>query len=502
MAALALLLTSCDRELDAALDGSGGGGEGILDLGAGETAVPDIGKKKDQGKKKDGGKSQDGLIEDQGKIADRSKHDLARADLPSGDMKSPTACGSAPHPYSGSLCGPSGSACKVKINEKIPTTAGFRNRQPALALDKKGLPRVLFSLAVGGYTGYWAVRGATGVWSVAKTPFALAMGGLDREPSGSYLALAHAGDTKGGELWRHNGKAWAKVQTVNPSLAGYAKGISGWPHGLEVDSGGCAHMGIYDVYKSEAYLRRGAAGKWFSQSVATSASGTDMSIALSPGGLAHVVDWASAGSAGWELKWQVPGVAKVEKVMPLGSNTLSEKAIGLAVTGAKGVGVPHLFFSAQHASVANLIYARRGTAGWVQSTLVTGGSHSCGKCTAGAKCSYDYSTYHPMSLVASGGGDVRLLYARKRYHGTKVGTQQSYPPFNCFWSGGQVDGSVHMAWPATGGFKTALLISKIFLNWGGTVETELDASGNIHAAIYSSTTGLTNTDVRYLKIGK
>ena len=261
-------------------------------------------------------------------------------------------------------------------------------------------------------------------------------------------------------------------------------------------------MAMYDLYQSEAYLRRDAKGAWFAHQIPKGGAGTSLALALSASGLAHVAHWTSAGGSGWQLYWYVPGMKLRQKVHPLGSSGLSNKAIGLAVTGA-GVGTPHVLFARVHTqNVHNLTHAWRSGTTWKSSVLETDGSHTCGKCTNGATCTYDYSTYRPMAVVASGNGDVRLLYARTRYHGTKVGKQNTYPPFSCTWSGGKTTGYIHMAWPKSGGgHGKATLLSDALLSSGGNVEAELDAKGNIHTAVYTYNTAQTGTEVRYLKIG-
>ena len=502
---ITLALAACDERIKITLDGFGFSDLGVPDLKvAGDDYtdsvsphdLPAADKYMLDGQPLDAPPA-DKNLKDLGK-----EPDLQNKDMPTGDNTiSAKACGPAPALFSGSLCGPSAKPCKVLINEKLPTTAGFRNRQPALALDPTATPRVLFSLAVGNYTGYWGERNSAGKWTVTKTPFALAMGGVALEPSGSFLALAHKGDTTGGQLWRKDHKGWLKVQDVNPSLAGYAKGISGWPMGLAVDSAGCAHLGIYDLSQSEAYLRRNSKGVWLSQQLLKASAGTHMSLALAPSGLPHVAHWISSGSAGWQVHWYVPGTGLHQVAHQLGPWSLNIQPIGLKVVGT-GVGTPHMLVARYVNKVNELTHTWRAAGVWKSAVVETDGGHSCGACSQGAQCTYDYSTYAPMAVVGTGSGDMRLLYSRTRYHGTKVGKQATYPPFSCTWTGGQTTGYIKMAWPSGTTYSKTTLVSGQIVAASGTVEAELDSKGNIHAAIYSSPTHSSNTDVRYLKIGK
>ena len=198
-AALLLSLAACDEGLQITLDGfdyldlyvhdAGPDRWGpdchCVDARQPDLAPPDSARKPDTAPP-DGPQTMDAPAPDlpqapDSRQPDASQPDMSQDSAPQGDMTS-----NAP-------CGP-GSPCKVLINEKLPTTSGHRNRQPAIALNSGEQPRVLFSLAVGGYTGYIGVRSSAGAWSVVATPFTLAMGGLEREPSGSFLALAHKGD--------------------------------------------------------------------------------------------------------------------------------------------------------------------------------------------------------------------------------------------------------------------------------------------------------------------
>ncbi len=494
--AFAFGLVACEQEETATtLDGA----TGKLDLKVkADGPAPDKKKKKPDAKVK-----ADGSAPDKKKKKPDAKPapDLKAPDMMKGDLKNPKACGVATHPYAGALCGPSSAPCKVKVQQKIPTTTGMRNGQPGLALDKAGNPAVLFSLASSGYKGYLAMRSKSGTWTVKGTPFAHAGGGLAREPSGSLLALAYPGTAKGGMLWRHASGAWKKVADVTPAAAGFSKGIPSGAMGLAVDQGGCAHMAIWDMSKKLAYLRRSAAGKWTTATLTGADAGAYMALALSPSGLPHLGNWVSNPSSGWDLAWHIPGTSANGKANKQATKSISVRSIGLVVTGG-GNGEPHLLYSRWDGTRGHMIYAHRAGGGWKHKTVFSDGVSPCGKCTVGASCKFDYSEYRPMALVASGNGQVRLLHQRKHYWGTKVGKKSPYGS-SCYWSGGQYTANVDLAWPSSSGFKKATLIKDLLVNWNGSIEAELDAKGDAHAAFYASPQGLTSSlEVRYLKFGK
>ena len=272
--------------------------------------------------------------------------------------------------------------------------------------------------------------------------------------------------------------------------------------GFALDSAGCAHMGMYDLSQSEAYMRRTSTGTWLTQQLQKGGAGTHLSIALAPSGVPHVAQWMSAGSAGWQVRWYVPGAGLQQVAHQLGPSSLSLKPMGLTVVGS-GVGTPHMFVArATPTKLHQLVHTWRTGGVWKVAVVESDTTQGCPSCSQGATCTYDYSQYAPMAVVGSGSGDIRLLYSRTRFHGTKTGKATTYPPLSCSWTGGKVSGSIHMAWPSGATYTKTTLVNGQIVGADGSVETELDSKGNIHAAIYSTPTYGNSTDVRYLKIGK
>lgn len=438
-------------------------------------------------------------------IPDLKKPDLLKPDLVKPDMLGPpTGCGYALPLYAGSLCGPSPTPCTLKKNEVLPGTASFRNGSPAIALDTAGEPRILASVASGGYYSFYGVRSSSGTWTMTQAPMTMATGGLIRDAQGNIVALTYAGSAGGGLLHTYNGTTFNQTATVSPSLAGYTSAICGWSHGFVGDQGGCMHMLMSDLSGGMAYLKRSSGGNFSAQSLSGNTAAMGGSVALSPTGTAHLAYWASAGSS-WNVYWQMPpGSATL--VAALGSNMLSDKALPLAVTDLSGAGTPHLLFkriSSSSPGTLELVYARQTGSTFSFTTLQADQSNPCAStaCTVGATCHFDYTTYQPLAVVASGSGDVRLLFAAKRHYGTWTGTL--LPPNSCYWQGGQYDGDLRLAWPQGSSTTQMTLAQNVLVSSSASAEAELDSQGTIHLAVYSVNASSTSgyTDVRYLRIG-
>jgi hypothetical protein len=109
---------------------------------------------------------------------------------------------------------------------------------------------------------------------------------------------------------------------------------------------------------------------------------------------------------------------------------------------------------------------------------------------AGSECPFSYDSVRPVGLVASRGGDVRLLYLRHHVDGRGVA--------NCSFGSCRydfetsVDGALYLAWPENGSLSRAMVLDHIAYGGGRTV---LDADGRIHVLLDGSATS------RYLVLG-
>ena len=413
-----------------------------------------------------------------------------------------TGCGKAQMPYSGKLCGPASKPCKLKRNELLPTPAKGRTNGPAIALDAKGTPHILFSNNISGYNGFFGRRKGTNSWSVTAGPGSIASSAFERAPGGDLYGLLYAGAGAGGALWRYNSTGWKLVEQVSGSVAGLSKGMAGWTQGMAIDASGCIHTVMQDFYSSQAYLRKNKT--WTAK--ATAKGGANRTpLVLSPSGQPHLAYWASSGSSWWVHLERPP--LPVETVASYGSNMLSDKIIVHVVSKTAGKPeMPHLFFQrlTPGTSGKELVHATRKGTGWAITPIIKDGKNTCNlACVVGKSCSYDHSTYWPLAAVASGNGDVRLLFARRRYHGTVTAVYDPTNPYSqCKWQGGQVTGYVMVAWPSGGAIKTASVAQGIAAKQKSSFEAELDKSGNIHFGVYayaSSSAG--NTQVRYVMLG-
>ncbi len=435
-----------------------------------------------------------------------SKADASPGDLPGvpdrqeADQYSGKACGPAQATYNGALCGPSSKPCKVLIHENIPVKYNPLRVSPALALDATGQPRVLFSLT--SYTisfpGNQGVRTAAGKWTVTDTPFKAASIDLVREPGGSMLALSYDGGGNGNQLWRHSGKGWNKVQDVTPALVGFSRGYSS--SNMAVDSVGCLHLTMRNFSYSNKYIQRTPGGKWQAKKIYLPGGG--FLLALNSSGLAHLVGGTQSFFPGGTsmFTWHVPGMDMVEQLHTTSEAYGGNGGAGMAVVGS-GLGTPHVLWSRSLTGKRRMVHARRQGGAWKSVVMATDkNGPGCGACKVGATCKYDYNKRHnPLAVVASGSGDVRLLYARTHHQGTQVGKDVGG---TCTWTVQDTrTDHLEMAWPIPNSAKygKAVLVSGLYAWNEFSILPRLDSKGNMHAAFYVSWPN--GPQIRYLKIG-
>jgi len=141
-----------------------------------------------------------------------------------------------------------------------------------------------------------------------------------------------------------------------------------------------------------------------------------------------------------------------------------------------------------------LMLAHRAGGAWTRQFLGVDGKATCPTCVVGGKCPLNHYEYVPMALVASGSGDMRIIYYRVKVHGHKSGIQ-NYKTGGCMWIGGSRTWQLRVAWPTSTGFKSADLgVSD--LSWE-TPQVALDGAGNIHLAAPQI-----SGKIRYVMLGK
>ncbi|MCC6752124.1 MAG: hypothetical protein IT371_31020 [Deltaproteobacteria bacterium] len=436
-------------------------------------------------------------------------------------------CGKAPPVYAGPLCGGAGLPCGVLVDETLPTKPAYRNDAPSLALNAKGEPALLFSVAESGYHGFYARRqGST--WSVTPTGSPLATGALVMGPNDAPQALFYDGTPSGNRRATFSGATW----TVHESLPAQR---TGWSGGLAVDRAGClyapgfVHL-VYGGPQSTTLLSLAPAPtpqpiSWIVTPilpVMPSEAGSPP-VALSPEGRAQLAFFRTVKGE-WELAWAAPPLG-AEPVARYGSSSLSHASqVALVVTPVPGepLGRPHVFFkrfAPASPERLELTHASRDptTAAW---RLTAVASEDVGdKCTrqptmTGESCSYDLVEHVPVGAVASGNGDVRLFVSRLRHHAKLTATcdgptrppppnPPGPPPMGCRWQGAhETEGRLELAsLQAGGGFSRAIVKEGLVARHLGSAA--LDAAGRLHLALYAAAPASTGSGstVRYLRLG-
>ncbi|MEM7154527.1 MAG: hypothetical protein AAF799_16895 [Myxococcota bacterium] len=397
----------------------------------------------------------------------------------------------AGYPYAGGLCGPLGSPCSILIDEQLDGEH-FRNDAPSVTLDDDCEPQVLYSVAEGGFVGHFAQRTGPDTWDDQLTPFEIATGGAVFDPTtGDTLTVTDDG-AFGIEAWRWDG-AWTMEDAVSPYHLN--------THGVGQPADGTVHVALRT---DGSDLRHGHLDGTFTfQDIDMQAQSA--SIAVGPGGAPHLAYWRS--NAGWDMWWALAGQAP-ELVVPAASSVLELSQRAVATVDAGGDGTPHLTFATRTApdGLHEVVHATRTAPGvWDVTPVASEDPTMNTLCNtipvmAGQQCMYDYVRVRPLDIVASDGGDVRVLYARDHHQGTlqavcMPGPGGGFCSWNSFIDNDTSD--LHIAWPeAGGGFANAVLVSD---TWVRSMTAQIDIDGQLHIAAY---VGRGNTAVRYFRIGE
>lgn len=363
------------------------------------------------------------------------------------------------------------------------------------------MAHIAYSVAEGGYHGFYARRDAPMSWSEAETPFPIALGAVVATPEGIPFVLAYGGSSSVA-LWNLVGGQWIGGTQI-PGQA------TVWAGGMGRDSAGGLHAAAMGP-NSQLLIARYEGG-WTTTPISGAQISARVPLALSPEGTPHLAYWSSSQGNGWQLYWVAPPGAP-EVAAPLGSSGLGtehqRQAIAVPPSDSQNPeGRPHLFFArpATGGQRQELVYAtRQGAGAWnvlpvdEESAQAT---HCTGEPMEGDTCDYDYEQISPIGVVASQGGDVRLVYAKLHRQGTMVGVCDQGLPF-CFWQTmmDNSDGQIFVAWMEGSQQAGKAPVGSGILSTNGTVA--LDALGRIHVALYDVPPGAGGSMVRYLQIGE
>ncbi len=399
-------------------------------------------------------------------------------------------------PYAGALCGPEDDACEVSINEAVESEHHYRNESPAVTFDNLCDPQVLYSVAEGGYHGFFSARAGDQDWPVAKTPFEIARIGLAYDHNeDATLALTYDG-AFGTSLWSHTGGAWQEIDAMpgkqTASSHGFARDPAGPLHAAVVTDSSEPRHAIYD-------------GNWSSESLGEQ-SPASVAVSLDGAGAPHLSFWSSTDQT-WKLYYAAPP-EPAEEILALGSNLLNIQRQGIAAVPGDGQPLETAALALAAVQTAGglhrLVLATRLSPGkWKVETIVAEDDKNAVLCeqqpqSEGDLCDYDYIRYLPLEILASAGGDARFFYRQTHYIGTLVAECVQLPMPACFWIplSNENTGELRIGWPTDSGPAwTTVLDDVFFTDMSATIDTE----GRIHIAAYD-TENTSDTMVRYLQL--
>ncbi len=401
-------------------------------------------------------------------------------------------------PYAGPLCGPPESPCALTANEAISPDHTFRNEAPAIALDIDCAPQVAYSVAVGGYHGYFARRVDDDSWESESTPMDLARVGLDYDPVNEHTYALAYGGAFNASLWsRDGGGQWSEEGAIAGQHIGSA-------YAFERDASGNFHAGLFNSgYVAEHGLWDGA---WALQGFGAQSQQT--TLALDPiDDTPNLTYWTSENLT-WELMWATPDDGP-EVVTALGSNVLEIQQHGVAVIPTDNddplPARPYVLLAIQQpGGLHTLALAHRvDVDSWSVEEIIAEDDDGASLCQfapggPGETCDFDYVRYLPLSVVASAGGDVRFVYRMTHHMGTLVSECVEFPFPQCWWNL-QEDNStaeLRIGWPTEDGPEWVAFVDDVFAT-GLTMR--VDADGVMHMAMYD-TENIPDFMVRYLRL--
>ncbi|MCA9653610.1 MAG: hypothetical protein H6712_20470 [Myxococcales bacterium] len=312
------------------------------------------------------------------------------------------------YPYDGALCGPAAAPCVVQATETVVAAPAPRAGTPSLAVDEDCAPSVLLANSSGGSNGFFAQRLAADTWDVQATPFPMVQGGLDFDPlTGFWHAMVYEGTFDISA--RTNDGVWDAGDPLagSHSLSTKAFAATGDPslHGVLFEPG----VGFRDTRWD---------GGWMVSPPSGSPSDLSASLAVAGDGTHHYSYWHQGGMEP-ELRWQT-SAGDLELVALYGGMAVSPSlAQEITLTSPMGTDVPHLLAATETGvgGRVQVVYLRRDAMSMWTSDVVASedptGETTCDVLPLGPGelCTLDRTTYRPLAIVSSVGGDVRWFYS-------------------------------------------------------------------------------------------
>jgi hypothetical protein len=330
----------------------------------------------------------------------------------------PPACPPALPPYAGPLCGPADRPCRVVADETIEPCDETLTPL-AIAADGECAPHVV--LQGQNFAGVYAERTAAR-WRAGPIPFPVAAAGLAFGQDGAGYVLAYDGAFDMG-FNRREGQAWTTLEPLPGAnlLGGSADLVfddQGVARGVAVTEFGPVVVGTFAT----------ATTKW---STTALADNNPWSAALTVGsdGSSQVVEvYGGVDSDPPSLRWRrgqtAPEIVVRSEGLDL-DNSHFEPHIVVTPDPEVVFGRPRILFEEARDGLLVLKLAERGPGG-VWSITPIDEEHpakptTCGTAaTPGVVCHYDMDQLVPFGIVASRGGDVRVVYSLVHHVGDAV----------------------------------------------------------------------------------
>jgi len=426
---------------------------------------------------------------------------------PTDDDQTCEGCGEAPPLPTPEPCGRPGLPCAVAEDVIVDPDVRFRNDAPSIALDASGRPHIVYSVAEGGYHGRYAHVTDDGTWNVGAMLEAgtdesvpLATGSVVVDPRGVPVALVYDG-AFGLSMWTPTeADGWERCETLG------IRGL-GWHGGLLGTTRGCLVATIRreeDVAADTMPAIGVRTESWDFVPIAGAGYPIGLTLALAPSGRAHVAFWEAFGADGFHLRWS-DAAGAAETVVPGGMRTLRHREIELAMRGEDD---PAFLMRRGDAELLDRkhrleLVTRDADGAWSAVTIAEDDPEplvreTCGEpFDGGEPCTYEYTTWAGLGLVANADGELRAVYARRHWRVELA--PACFPPSNCEWQGTTtVEGELWIASVDASGEVSRQRVVEDFRAAAASVV--LDDAGDLHIAAYEWSPDASGSRLRYVRM--
>lgn len=384
------------------------------------------------------------------------------------------ACGPAAPRFDGPLCGPPSLPCRILADEVVNAEPTIIATPAAIALDLGGSPHLLYQRTEGAFRGFYASREAARSWRIEAIPPPLLVGSLVIDSDSTPYALVESGLGVAMSLWRRDMGGWEHVDDLGAysQLGGtLLRSASGCLHAAVAEIGGDPHP---------VYGRRAETGWTFERlpPPVHEWGTTRPSIAIAPSGEVSFA-YHFLTDRGREL-WWADSDASAERIASDPGPAGGASPL-IAVTEEPDGRHVYVFHVPRNRSgdLGDLLVSMRSPTGTWSDVVVDTWPPDC----TGADTSCMFTPY---VALASGPGDVRLLYVLTQFH--RFGTTAELRLASV--SRGRVDRATVLP-TAPGGAGSLSLM----------VQAAVDAAGRMHIAVVSAVSSATESAVRYLLLG-